>query len=118
MSKDEAARYLGVSVGALQRYAARGRLGARVREAGAEPCFDEEEVRRLKEEMDARMSEVRRHRRTLSLEEAVAATGLPREELLVRAIDGRLRARWCGSAVRLRRTEVEDLAGDREWGAG
>ena len=116
MSKDEAARYLGVSVGALNRYVARGRLTARLREAGAEPCFDESEVRRLKEEMDARVPPTaeRRRARTLSLEQAVAATGLPREELLGRAIDGRLRARWCGSAIRLRRTEVEGLARDPE----
>ena len=114
MSKDEVARYLCVSVGAVERYTARGRLGVKADSVGGQPRYDESEVRTLKEEMDARMSEVRRYRRTLSLEEAVAATGLPREELLGRAIDGRLRARWCGSAVRLRRTEVEGLAGDPE----
>lgn len=114
MSKDEVSRYLGVSVGAVERYTRRGRLTVRVGSVGDLPVYNEAEVRRLKEEMDARAPAVRRHRRTLSLEEAVAVTGLPREELLGRAIDGRLRARWVGSAVRLGRTEVEALARDPE----
>jgi excisionase family DNA binding protein len=114
MSKDKVARYLGVSVGAVERYTARGRLTVSDGSTGGRPAYDEAEVRRLKEEMDARAPAVRGRKRTLSLEEAAAATGLPREELLGRAIDGRLRARWCGSAVRLRRTEVEALTRDLE----
>jgi hypothetical protein len=114
MGKDEVARHLGVSVGAVDRYTKRGRLSIRMGSADGQPAYDEAEVRRLKEEMEARAQAVRRQRRTLSLEEAVAVTCLPREEVLGRAIDGRLRARWCGSAVRLSRTEVEALAPDLE----
>lgn len=63
--------------------------------------------------MDARVSaanERQRRRRTLSLDEAIAATGLTLEFLMVCAIDGRLRARWVGSAVRISRDGLEELA--------
>jgi excisionase family DNA binding protein len=112
MSRDEAAKYLGVSTGAVNRYTARGKLKVRAGADGSQPSYDVQEVRRLKEEMDARVptAAARRRRSTLSLEEAVAATGLPREFLLSRAIDGRLPARWVGSAVRFRRDDLEELA--------
>ena len=75
MSRDEAAKYLGVSVGAVARYTARGKLRARAGASGEQPSYDEEEVRRFKEEMDARLpaAGVRpRRRRTSALEEPVA----------------------------------------------
>ena len=113
MTRDEAAQFLGVSVGAVNRYTARGKLRVRAGAPGGQHAYDEAELRRFKEEMEARVpaaGEGRRNRRTLSLEEAVAATGLTREFLLTRAIDGRLRARWVGSAVRISRDGLEELA--------
>jgi hypothetical protein len=113
VSRDEAAKFLGVSVGAVNRYTARGKLRAHAGAPDEQPSYDEEELRRFKEEMDARVpaaGEGLRRRRTLSLEEAVAATGLTREFLMICAIDGRLRARWVGSAVRINRAGLEELA--------
>ncbi len=48
MSQDEAASYLGVSAGALGRYAARGKLRGQASESGGEPCYVDGELHRLK----------------------------------------------------------------------
>jgi hypothetical protein len=54
VSRDEAAKFLGVSVGAVNRYTARGKLRPRAGAPGGQPSYDEDELRRFKEEMDAR----------------------------------------------------------------
>ena len=45
MGKEEVARYLGVSVGAVERYRARGRLSVRAGAGGVQPSYDKSEVR-------------------------------------------------------------------------
>lgn len=51
MSRDEAAKFLGVSAVAVSRYTARGKLRACAGAPGEQPSYDEEEeVRRFKEE--------------------------------------------------------------------
>jgi hypothetical protein len=113
MNGQEVAKYLDVSRSAVDRYVARGKLSMGRRDDAGQPSYNEDEVRQLKQEMDSRVPSVsaaRRHRHTLSLDEAIATTGLPRETILIRVIEGRLQARWRGNMVTLKRTEIEQLA--------
>ena len=114
MEKEEAARYLGVSVRAVERYAARGKLTAR-HEGEGRVVYDEGEVRLLRVEMDGRALPARpalglAHKRTLSLDEAATLSGLARKVLLHSILEGRLRVQVGSPGYRVARDELDDFA--------
>jgi hypothetical protein len=105
-----------VSVRAVERYAARGKLTVRyVGDAPRRADYDEAEVCRLKKEMDGRALPAHpapslARRRTLSLDEAATLSGLAREALLHSILAGRLAARVTTAGYSVRLEELEEFA--------
>ena len=117
VSKAEAAEYLGVSAGAVERYTARGRLTARRGHAG--DGYDVGELRNLKSEMDARtrcaesaaaalVSKAR-----LRLDEASAVSGVARQVIIAAILGGNLAAELTGDGYEVGREELEAFAQKR-----
>lgn len=115
MGRREAAKYLGERArrGAIRRA---GQAHAQYPSGRAGPAlYDEAEVRRLKEEMDGRAlpkepAQSLAYKRELSLDEAVALSGLARELLLHSILAGRLRAQPTASGYSIRCDELHQFA--------
>ena len=112
VGEGEAAEHLGVSVGAVARYAARGRLRAR-RASGGGAAYDLGELRGLKAEMDARAecaegaAATLASKATLTSEEATAVSGVARQVIIAAILDGRLAAELTGDGYEVGREELE-----------
>ena len=114
VSKEEAARYLGVSVGAVDRYTVRRKLTARRGGADAgTAAYDMGELRRLRAEMDARAdgagtaAALIGSKTRLTLDEASAVSGVARQVIIAAILDGRLAAELNGAGYEVRREELE-----------
>jgi len=120
MTKEEAAELLGVSSRTLGRYAAQGLLTLRYKKGarGKVAYFFEREVRDLKKRLSA--GEVSKptvaprratipfyHKLLLSLEEASALAGLPRDFLEKAIQQGKLKVIKRGEEVFVKRKDLE-----------
>ena len=117
VSKEEAAEYLDVSVGAVARYTARGRLTASRGYAG--DGYDVGELRNLKSEMDARArcaesaAAALASKDRLRLDEASAVSGLARQAIIAAILGGNLAAELTGDGYEVGREELEAFSRER-----
>lgn len=118
VSKEAAARYLGVSVRAVERYTVRRKLT--VRRGGGDTgaaAYAMGELRNLKSEMEARTSGVGGaavligSKTTLTLDEATAISGVARQVIIAAILDGRLAAELTVVGYEVRREELEAFSG-------
>lgn len=114
MRKWEAAKFLGVSVRTLERFAADGKLNLVYKrgKTGDEAIFDEEELAELKRELESVKGSGRRKevpieaKLTLSIDEATSLSGLTQKTILKAIREKKLAV---VEENKIKRTDLDDF---------
>jgi len=114
MKKQEAAKFLGVSVRTLERFVTEGKLnqGYRPGRRGREAVFDENELADLKKELKGVMGSGRRKvvpieaKLTLTIDEATSLSGLTQKTILKAIREKKLAV---VEENKIKRTDLDDF---------